>query len=313
MEIRSYCYTRGDKPDYRDFSIPENLTKADKIAVKNLVLPILNGDVEKPVWVLYKTPEVVVWGICCNNGKLSNSYNKDEIGRKVKGFFALVISAYSNDRLIVPYDISFFENLYKKEVVPYWDCRKGESHQSQTSDISDISYHSVSAAENNYVHRLNTDEFQIKRLSDTNANQIIAAALTIDKVTLTIGYDCLDNTINNKTTFMNCVVDGKKERTVKVRRLCPICHRQVEHLVPNGICDACARQEREQHKLNQEGTNGDDEMKDKMIEDLKRKLRECEFEMEEKNKTIKSQKRAVLFLAALCGLLLILSLWVIMK
>ena len=272
MKIHHYCYTRGEKPDYRDFIIPGNICYKDMMAVRDLVKPILayvfTSDQlsHPPIWVLYKTTDVVVWGVCCWNKDLSpQQCNTDEKGRNVRGFFSVVLSDFSVFDLRIPYDISYFEKLYEEEVCPHWFCSDGEQFGCTGRDL-----------------------------------------LTLDTITLAIGYDGTDNISNTKVIFMNSILPGKKEKTVPVKRPCPSCGKLVSHYSYSGICEECTG------KTVQVKTIIDiDKEKDMEQEftELKRQLRDCHFEIDEKDKKIKRQNRLIKVLWIACGLLLILSLW----
>ena len=115
MKIGSYCYTRGEQPDYRDFCIPSNVGKNIVSILRNMVAPILESRLDTPRWVLYKCHDVVAWGICCKNELLSSSFNTDIKGRSVKGFFSIIYSDVDDRNFSIPsFDISFFRELYKK-------------------------------------------------------------------------------------------------------------------------------------------------------------------------------------------------------
>ena len=102
MKIQHYCYTRGKFLDYCVFSRPTNL---DQFAIKEIkskalsVTDSIESKLSTPKWILIKTPEYVVWGICCLNRILSEEYNCDYSGTPISGMFAVVISEYDNIQL----------------------------------------------------------------------------------------------------------------------------------------------------------------------------------------------------------------------
>ena len=309
MIIQNYCYTRSDKLDYRDFVIPDNLNGKCLSTVRSIVRQILALEVKEPVWVLYKTSDIVVWGVCCKNSCLSQKYNVDEMGRAVYGFFSIVISDFSLHDLCVPYDLSFFKKLYENEVSPNWFRRQGEKFISSGGVTFHGPYHLINAFENDSIHLLNTDIFRCKRLGEPNIEEMIASSLTIDSITLSIGYDATENLSNGNALFMNSIVLGKPERIIPVKQACPSCGEYVSRFTSIGICDDCAK--KNEVKSTPYYTANDEEMKQKDYElaELQRQLHNCQLEIEEKNKTIKKQNRLIAILRIVCGLLLLLSIW----
>lgn len=117
MKIESYCYTRGEQPDYRDFCLPSNVGKNIVSILRNMVAPILESGLDTPRWVMYKCHDVIAWGICCKNELLSSSFNTDIKGRSVKGFFSIICSDIDDRNICIPsFDISFFENSMIKKL-----------------------------------------------------------------------------------------------------------------------------------------------------------------------------------------------------
>lgn len=305
MEIRNYCYTRGEFPDYRNFAIPDNLNSKEIETVKMIVKPIVDSPsaLTEPVWVLYKTNKIIVWGICCFNNELSNQYHIDGAKRQVTGFFAISISDYSIVELSLPFDISFFKELYKTDVEPYWFCRENEDHTSHKNNLGNDFYRSIKASENKYLSLLNTDLFVSKRFGESNIEGVLSSALTVDTISLVVGYDGTINAPNAKVPVMNSIMEGAREKVVPVKRTCPECGKMVSHFMSSGICDKCE----ERKKVIDRPTDSD--MDSKKLDRIKRKLRDCQYDIEEKEKTIKRLNRRIKILWILCGLLLIICLW----
>lgn len=309
MKIQNYCYTRGDKPDYRDFIIPNNTQGNDITTIRGMVRPVLESELKEPVWILYKTSKIIIWGVCCRNSLLSKQNNTDEKGRAVKGFFSIVLSEFSVWDLRIPYDVPYFERMYEHEVVPNWFCAQGENFSSSGRDFYNGSYRFISASKNEYTHLLNTDIFLAKRLGISNIEEVIASALTFDTITLTIGYDGTDGFSNTNAIFMNSIMPGKKEKSVPVKRACPSCGKLVSHYTNHDICDECAQKAEQDSNPFETDKNINMENKEQELTVLKRQVRDCRLEIEEKDKKIKKQNRQIKILWIICGVLLLLSLW----
>lgn len=309
MKIQYYCYTRGDKPDYRDFVVPNNLQGSDITAVRGIVKSVLESDLKEPVWILYKTTDIVIWGVCCRNSLLSKLYNSDEKSRAVNGFFSIVISDFSVWDLRIPYDLSYFKKLYENEVVPHWFCGQGESFSNLGRDIYDGIYLFINASKNEFISHLNADIFLSKRLGLSTIEGVIASALTLDTVTLAVGYDGTNDISNTKAIFMNSIVPGKKEKIVPVKRACPMCGKLVTHYTDSGICDECTPKTEQNSPPIDAVKDQNMKYKDEELIEIKRQLRDCRLEIVEKDKKIKKQNRQIQIMWIVCGLLLLLCLW----
>lgn len=310
MKIQNYCYTRGFYPDYRDFAIPSNINFEDIDNVSEMVKPIISSSLDNPVWVLYKTANVIVWGICCQNKYLSDLY-KDEVGRPVKGFFAISISDYTDQKLSLPFDTSYFKEIYKIEVEPYWECCEGKQHHSHSNELVDGKYHSIGISKGKDFLQLNTNPFFTKRLGTSDIEQVISAALSEEMISLAVNYDAtvFANSSNIKFPLMNCIVMGAEECSVPLKRACPSCGRLVSHYTDRGICDECAKKTEQDSNPFETDKNNNMENKEQELTVLKRQVRDCRLDIEEKDKKIKKQNRQIKILWIICGVLLLLSLW----
>lgn len=310
MKIQNYCYTRGLYPDYRDFAIPSNICGKDVDNVSEMVRPIISSPLDNPVWVLYKTANVIVWGICCQNKYLSDLY-KDEVGRPVKGFFAISISDFADKELLLPFDALYFKEIYKNEVEPYWECYEGKQHQSCSNKIVDGKYHSIRISKGKDFLQLNTNPFFTKRLGTSDIEQVISAALSEEMISLAVNYDAtvFANSSNIKFPLMNCIVMGAEECSVPLKRACPSCGRLVSHYTDRGICDECAKKAEQDSNPFETDKNNNMENKEQELTVLKRQVRDCRLDIEEKDKKIKKQNRQKKILWIICGVLLLLSLW----
>ncbi len=309
MKIQNYCYTRGDKPDYRDFIVPNNTQGNDITAIRGMVRPVLESELKEPVWILYKTSQILIWGVCCRNSLLSKQNNTDEKGRAVKGFFSIVLSEFSVLDLRIPYDVPYFERMYESEVVPHWFCGQGEKFCSSVRSFYNGSYRFISASEDEYRHLLNTDIFISKRLGVSNVEGVIESALTLDTITLAIGYDGTNGISNSNAIFMNNIIPGKKEKSVPVKRACPSCGKLVSHYTSNGICDECARKLEAEREFDNMYDDEEMENKERELIELRKKLHDCQLETEGKNNVIVKQSHYINVLWIVCGLLFLLSLW----
>lgn len=309
MKIESYCYTRGEQPDYRDFCIPNNAGKNIVSIIHNMVVPILENRLDTPRWVLYKCHDVVAWGICCKNELLSSSFNTDIKGRSVKGFFAIIYSEIDDRNFSIPsFDISLFRELYKNEVAAYWYCQEGYTHFSQTHSDNNDDSNNIYAESNEYTNILNTDIFQCLSLGKRDRQKAVAAALTLPVISLLIDNEEMSEATSKKAPFMNCLSSHIPNKIAKVQRICPQCHKYVNAFTEDGICFDCETEKRKIDMLNAENQN---DMKQIEQQNFERELRNCRFRIEDIDKALAREKRMNKILVIICGvfLLVIAYLW----
>lgn len=309
MKIGSYCYTRGEQPDYRDFCIPSNVGKNIVSILRNMVAPILESRLDTPRWVLYKCHDVVAWGICCKNELLSSSFNTDIKGRSVKGFFSIIYSEVDDRNFCIPsFDVSFFRELYKKEVAAYWDCQEGDSHFSKTHSINNDVTSYIYAEQNEYSTMLNTDVFQCLSLGNVDREKAVAAALSFTEMSLLIDNEEMSEATSRKAPFMNCLSSQVANKSAKVQRICPQCHKYVNAFTENGICIDC---ETENCRINMFNDENQNDMEQIELKNLERELRDCRFRIEETDKALAKERRMNKILVIVCGifLLMIAYLW----
>lgn len=304
MIIESYCYTRGEQPDYRDFCLPSNVGKNIVSILRNMVAPILESGLDTPRWVMYKCHDVIAWGICCKNELLSSSFNTDIKGRSVKGFFSIICSDIDDRNICIPsFDISFFRKLYDKEVAPYWDCQEGDSHFSQAHSINNDVANNIYAEQNEYSTILNTDVFQCLSLGKGDRQKAVAAALSFTEMSLLIDNEEMSEATSKKAPFMNCLSSHVAYKIVKVQRICPQCHKYVNAFTEDGVCIDCETENSKNNNIYKDENQND--MEQKELEDLKRELRNCRLRIEETDKTQAKERRMNKILMTVCCIFLV--------
>lgn len=315
MKIEFYSYTRGEQPDYRDFCLPNNIGKNFISVLQNMVKPILECDLDNPRWVFYKKDDVVAWGLCCKNETLSNSCNVDIKGRSVKGFFALIFSDIDVDNFWIPsLDINIFKILYEEEIAPYWYCQEGDIHYSHEHSADGIHIDKIFAKNSEYSKELNSDIFQCKSLGCMDKKKVIAAAMLFPKMSLLIDNKDLVEAMGKKSPFMNCLSSNVSSKIVKVKRICPQCHKYVGEFTDNGICVKCDNDNNINITTNDIDimNQHDISLQDKEnLEKLKKTLRDSELSVKELENKLKKEKLANKILLAICSvfLLIIAYLW----
>lgn len=304
MKIQHYCYTRAKFLDYCVFSRPSNLNQSAIKEIKSKVLSVtdsIESKLSTPKWILIKTPEYVVWGVCCLNRILSEEYNCDYSGTPISGMFAVVISEYDNIQL--PYDVEYFRRLYELEVSKFW-TRK-EAHICQVDEFIPGNFNFIRAIQNSNASIINTDPFKCLSLGTINKEDIISAALTLDNVSLLIDNDNIEQATNKQGAFMNCLSPSVASGSYAVKQLCPKCKEYVSAFTFSGVCSTCQEKEQERIVTIKKEEEDMDKQLRRDLEEANSKILYLQYDIEEANKSIKKKNLLIKVLLGVIGLLLL--------
>lgn len=289
MNIQHYCYTRGGVLDYGNFSYPHNLPKKELDSIRRNLMSVIGDEVEKqlsiPKWILLKTADYIVWGVCCTNQTIASCRYLDPKNRPVRGFFAVVITDYLDSEICLPYDLQYFRKLYEIEVEPFWD--QWEYHQNGTNGyiVGDFKY--VRPSINEYSDILNENEFICKSLGSLDKFGVLAAALKLDNVSLLIDCDNIFQATNKNGPFMNCLSNYVKTGLYPVMRLCPRCKKYVSAFSLGGICNRCyAKEDTDVRKQNFEDEEMDKQIR-KELDEANFRIQNLQFELEDAHRIIR--------------------------
>ena len=311
MEIQHCCYTRGDSLDYGYFSCPNNVPSRILDLIQEKVLSVIDEidcRLAIPKWLLVKYGNTIIWGVCCWNKLLAQKKYCDYCGTPVSGFFAVVMTdAISSSAAIrLPFDINYFKQLYALEVEPFWGQQ--ESHFNKTVDLIPGTYHCIYASSNTFRGLLNTDMFKCKSLGKQSREDMVAAALTLENVSLLLDNDNIEQATNRGGSFMNCLSAEIPMGEYDVKQKCPKCKRYVSAFTNEGICIDCQKQELRAIKEEKEKEK---DMDRRLQEDLKmanRQIQELKLIVESDKKALKRKTMIIKLLLFVCvALLMIVS------
>lgn len=259
MKIQHYSYTRGVGMDYGTFVMADNLPHTLEDKLKKQVQKIRRVAEEEralgtPYWLLIKEKDVIVWGVCCMNFTLSAEKNTDHVGRGVYGLFAVVISDFASDSVRLPYDLNYFKALYATEIAPAWN--QTDPHSCHTPNFMEGNYTMVGPFHNSHLLHLNTDPKICRSLGNADKENLLSAALTLDRVSLLIDNVAMAQATLPEAPFMNCLSASLPERDQTIRlpdppkprrstpspaamQNCPQCGVRVSQLESEGYCTTC--------------------------------------------------------------------------
>lgn len=176
--------------------------------------------INSPRWLYSKKGDVILFGIGAMNTMLSDNYTSDITGRAIRGFFGIAIKAKEEERVSLPYDIIFFRQLFKENIVPLWEAPKEDfKSRSKEIELNLEGFKTIEASQNAIL--LNTDKNKCAVLGDVNAEDAVATALASrEDLSLVIGLGSKGHAYaaDSSYKYMNAIVDGCKQREEKVVR-----------------------------------------------------------------------------------------------
>lgn len=304
MEINHYCFTRGYEIDYGNFAYPQNVSKQVLDKVKAKALNVINDasddrNLSIPKWILIKEKDFVAWGICCNNSLLTSKYSEDYKNRPVRGFFAIIITDYTEDALKLPYDIAYFKQLYTLEVEPYWEQK--EQHRNKTIGYIDGSYNYINAKPTSYLKMINVDVFKCHSLGNVDTTDVVMAVLCLTNTSLVIDNDNKCQATENGG-FMNCISKNVSRSIFDVKQQCRRCKKFVSHYDSSEVCDSCISTENQEIIRKKEM---EDQLR-KQLENANKQIRDLNFSLESAYKKLERNKTFVKVLLGIITLLTII-------
>ncbi len=309
MKIQYYCYTRNTHIDYGDFVLPD-ISNNQVEFIRKRILSITGDSDPKftvPKWILIKFDNVIVWGCCCWNSLLTRDAFKDSLGRPVYGFFSLVITDFSINEIMLPLGMEYFKELYSKEIEPYWDS--SERRNSTTSVSIPSKYKCIQASRNDYCNLLNTDIFKCQSLGELDKEEVIAAALTLDNVSLLIDNDNIEQATNKNGSFMNCLTPSVGFGLHYVKQQCPKCKKYVSSFTQTGVCFDCKEAEEIMRRRIKKDEDDMDKQMKLELELAQNKIAELKSELEMNRSQLKKKERWIKVLAVVSVALLIALLY----
>ena len=150
--------------------------------------------------------------------------------------------------------------------------------------------------------------FKCKSLGKQSREDMVAAALTLENVSLLLDNDNIEQATNRGGSFMNCLSAEIPMGEYDVKQKCPKCKRYVSAFTNEGICIDCQKQELRAIKEEKEKEK---DMDRRLQEDLKmanRQIQELKLIVESDKKALKRKTMIIKLLLFVCvALLMIVS------
>lgn len=217
MKAQYFVYTRNFDNDYKsifspseDFC-PQNIRKKFLSQARGIINveqfddPLDNEGIR---WFYSRYSDYILWGVGCNNNALSEDCNKDFAGRLVRGFFGIIINAKFED-IYLPFDISFFRDLYTKHIIPLWMAdREQFTRHSIDVELEIANYH-ILQANGSLAINLNFDPHKSVILGDVDVEQAFQCILATKKdSSLVVGFSSKPHAFCKDYNYMNSIVKG---------------------------------------------------------------------------------------------------------
>lgn len=212
MDIQYFVYTRTFGCDYNlVFSPSEALCSSE---IRKEFIEEARGTInvehyvtclDRPIWLLSKKNDVVLFGVGIYNNCLCDANNTDKLGRGVRGFFGIIAKA---DQLkSLPMDLNFFKDFYAKYLSPLWKTDRESLKQKGISVVENLdSYHQVFPLDSGI--KLNTESYKSVIFGDdVELEELLANALLYQGTISVVGVlQEKAHAFDPKCKFMNCLV-----------------------------------------------------------------------------------------------------------
>ncbi len=224
--MQYFIYSRNRNNDYKliyapspDYCPSEVRLQFIKQARGVINIESYPGTLETPRWFISRIDGCVLFGVGCLNRVLSDTNNTDYTGTPVRGFFGIVINEKVEQKG-VPYDISFFKDLYESQIIPVWENARDEfKFIGVEANIDETKYEFIERGVSG--SGLNTSERQTFILPEaTDTAAMIAEVLsTSEDTSFVSNLDAQEHATASEINFYNAAVNGVTEKIIKQRVL----------------------------------------------------------------------------------------------
>lgn len=221
MKSQYFAYTRNLKVDYKTIIAPSDdfCSKDTRKHFLNQIRGLINVEqyddpLDEPRWLFSRVGGIVLFGIGVNNATLNKECYKDYAGRPVRGFFGIVIDATDED-IILPYDIAFFQQFYSTHILPLWEKDRDDFVKHSVEVISDLSgFHCV--CKTGMEIRLNFSQDKSVILGNVGIEDCLSSALSAtENTSIAIGFSNKNHAFAPEYMYLNSIVIGVPNREEK--------------------------------------------------------------------------------------------------
>lgn len=220
MNSQLIIYTRNRDVDYRMAITPdENLCPPDtRKYFRKLIRGAIDVDtyddpLNAPRWLYAKKGNAILFGVATMLEQFNTECCTDFAGRKVRGFYGIVIDA-SRGHIALPYDLNFFDTLNKRFIEPYWDATN-ESFARKNIEIDLNGYDVELLPAGEEILQLNTDSHICLILGDVEIKDALQSALANkDDLSLVCGFNTKQHAFASEAdyNYMNAIVNDIHDR-----------------------------------------------------------------------------------------------------
>jgi hypothetical protein len=198
----------------------------------------LNGDIDEIRWSVFKIDNYVLWGIGCDNSKLS-TLSRDKVGTPVRGFFGIISKLNIGEKLVLPYDLRYFEKIYSEIINPVWESREERVLNNIDPTIFPDDIHDIACIDSNNERLLNEKaNYCVVYPSNTDIKLLAGSALSYSKINFVSGLNRAKHA--EESHFMNAIskdCEKKQVFNLAIEIPDPIAIDDSEEKIPKSILD----------------------------------------------------------------------------
>lgn len=263
-----FIYTRTKFHDYRVVTskslsgVPHTFMHVATEVARTLI-DAENDQLTDPSWTLVRKDGFILWGMATVN-KVLGGQSQDKYNRPVRGFFGFICDSHINR---LPYESTFFRELYEKYVLPIWDSY--EQTEQVIANMPNITGFDYIANSTRLKNEINVDK-GICRIfpSSSESKSLIEAVFTSvedcsiatnvhskkqcvefgkDKISFTnavMSSDSKVNKVSDEKVFVpikddDIITDSGNENEVVIQKdpACSICGSPVN--ANENVCEGC--------------------------------------------------------------------------
>lgn len=222
-----FIYTRTKLHDYRVVTskslsgLPHTFVHFATEIARSLI-DAGNEQLTDPTWTLVRKDGFILWGMATVN-KVLGGQSQDKYNRPVRGFFGFICDSHMNK---LPYEMTFFRELYEKYVLPIWDSY--EQTEQVMGNMPNITGFDFIEKSSRLKNEINVDNGICRIFPSTSESKLLIEAVfsSVEDCSIATNVHSKKQCIEfgkDKISFTNAVMsfDSKVNKTSDVKVFVP--------------------------------------------------------------------------------------------